>query len=378
MAKRNSEGYWVESLERWQCNVTNDDGERKTFTSKTPGKKGKLTVERKADEWLESGAKNGSIRVETAFDNFIEHIQGQGTSEAYWVPYESIGRTWIKPYLGAKKVTSLTENQLESVLQKAAAKGLAQKSIRNIRACIMAFLKYCRKSRLTTLHPEELAIPKGCKQSEKFTLTESEYRVLMASDKTMLRGKEVDEWYIHAYRFAVLMGYRPGELAGIQEKDIKGDIITLNRGISDKGKITNLKNKNARRTKKINALAMAEIEAQRTMLKKKGIISPWVFPQPDGTVIDHNTYRRTLRRYFEHNGIGKRILSNGEERYITPYEFRHTWVSVNDDMPDGLKKRAAGWSKSFDGDNYNHQLKSDAERIANYEDSKFISMLKND
>lgn len=375
MAKRNSEARWIEKAQRWQCNVTNDDGERKTFVCNTPGKKGKLAAERKADEWLENGTKDGSIRVSAAFDEFIEHIKGQGTSETYWEPYVSIGRTWIKPYLGAKKVLSLSENQLEGILQKAASKGLAEKTIKNIRACIMAFLKYCRKSKLTTLHPEELVIPKGCKSSEKFTLTESEYKLLMTSDKTMFRGKVVDEWYIHAYRFAILMGYRPGELAGIQEKDINGDIITISRGISDKGKLTNLKNKNAKRTKKINSLAMKELEAQRIMLKKKGVISPWMFPQPDGTVIDHNTYRRTLKRYFEYNGIGKRTLANGEERYITPYEFRHTWVSVNDDMPDGLKKRAAGWSKSFDGDTYNHQLKSDAERIANFEDSKFKALL---
>jgi len=80
---------------------------------------------------------------------------------------------------------------------------------------------------------------------------------------------------------------------------------------------------------------------------------------------------------LEHNGIGKRTLKDGSSRYITPYEFRHTWVSANDQMPDGLKKRAAGWSKSFDGNNYNHQMQSDAIRIAEYENERFQQLLDN-
>lgn len=375
MAKRNSEGYWVESLSRWQCNVTNDDGQRKTFTSKTPGKKGKLTVERKADEWLESGAKDGSIRVAAAFDAFIEHIKGQGTSETYWGPYVSIGKTWLKPYIGTKRLSSVTESQLEGILQKAKNKGLAEKSIKNIRSCIMAFLKYARKSKMTTLHPEELTLPKGAKGSEKFTLTEDEYRVLMTSDKSTYRGKVVDEWYIHAFRFAVLMGYRPGELEGLQERDVKGDMVYTVRGLSAKGKQTNLKNKNARRTKKLNALAKNELEAQRLMLKQHGVISPWLFPAKDGGSIKHKTYCNALKRYLTYNGIGQRTLQDGSSRLLTPYEFRHTWVSINDEMPDGLKKRAVGWSKSFDGDSYNHHLESDAARIANFEDAKIKAVL---
>lgn len=376
MATRNSEGYWVESMSRWQCNVTNDDGERKTFTSKTPGKKGKLTVERKADEWLESGSKDGSVRVSAAFDSYIEHIKGQGTSKTYWRPYTSIGDTWIKPYLGTKRLSSITERELEGVLHKAKIAGLAEKSIINIRSCIMAFLKYARKAKLTTLHPEELTLPKGAKQSEKFALSEAEYRVLMTSDKTTYFGKVVDEWYIHAFRFAVLMGYRPGELIGLQDNDIVGDIVYTVRGRSEDGDITALKNKNAKRKKQLNTLARQELDAQRTMLKKRGIITPWVFPRPDGRPTDHYLYRDMLHRYFKYNKIGKRTLSDGTQRYLTPYEFRHTWVSINDEMPDGLKKRAVGWSKSFTGDTYNHQLESDTARIAAFEDAKIEDILK--
>lgn len=191
--KRQTEARWIENANRWQVNVTSADGNRKTFVSSKPGKKGKLEAERKADDWLEDGCMGSGTRVSVAFDAFIEHIKGQGTSPTYWEPYVSIGRTWIKPNIGTRRMSAITETQLESILQKANEKGLAEKSIKNIRSCIMAFLKYARKSNMTTLHPEELRMPKGSKESEKFTLTEQEIQVLLSSSKTCYRGKEIDE-----------------------------------------------------------------------------------------------------------------------------------------------------------------------------------------
>lgn len=53
MPTRKNEARWIEARERWQINVQ-QDGERRTFTSKTPGKKGKVEAERKADAWMEN------------------------------------------------------------------------------------------------------------------------------------------------------------------------------------------------------------------------------------------------------------------------------------------------------------------------------------
>jgi len=55
MAKeRRAEAVWIEARSRWQINVQRD-GKRKTFTSSTPGRKGKHEAEGKADDWLEAG-----------------------------------------------------------------------------------------------------------------------------------------------------------------------------------------------------------------------------------------------------------------------------------------------------------------------------------
>ena len=49
------------------------------------------------------------------------------------------------------------------------------------------------------------------------------------------------------------------------------------------------------------------------------------------------------------------------------FEMRHTYVSINDEMPDGLKKKALGHSENM-GTN-GHLKVSDLDRITEYSDA---------
>lgn len=381
MKVRSNEARWIQVKKtgnyRWQINVTNGDGIRKTFADSTPGKKGKLACERKADEWLLKGSPTKGRRTQEVFDDFIKNLKDKNTSESYYRPYESFGENWIKPHIGLKRITSLTVQDLENIILDAYKSGLSHKTLCHIRSCVMTFLKFARKSNETTLNPEEIEIPKGAPRAEKFTLEEEEVKVLLSSTATSYKGAVVEEWFIHAFRFQVLMGYRPGELAGLQTCDVSGDTISLERGIAENGKITGLKNRNAKRQKKMNDLARKELDAQKEMLKRAGIVTKWLFPGPDGNALVHYTYREHFQRYLKYNGIGKRTLSDESERYLTPYELRHTWVSLNDEMPEGLKKKAVGWSEKFDGDRvYGHELSGDTDKIASFENERFSKLMK--
>ena len=64
MAKdRRSEAIWVEARERWQINVQRD-GKRRTFTSSTPGRRGKHEAEERPTNGstLDSRRTCGSMR----------------------------------------------------------------------------------------------------------------------------------------------------------------------------------------------------------------------------------------------------------------------------------------------------------------------------
>ena len=70
MAERKNEAAWMESQQRWQIKVQLN-GDRKTFYSTKPGKRGKVEAEKKADAWLQTGLHNGSQRLKAGWDAFV-------------------------------------------------------------------------------------------------------------------------------------------------------------------------------------------------------------------------------------------------------------------------------------------------------------------
>jgi integrase len=108
---------------------------------------------------------------------------------------------------------------------------------------------------------ENLHIPQNARVTEKKALRIDEIKTLFTSDKVWLNGKEVVDWYIYAYRTYVLIGLRPGELAGLELSDILPDRIRISRSII---RIINYqgKNKNARR-----AILLPDIQKQYSPIR---------------------------------------------------------------------------------------------------------------
>ena len=129
--KRRAEATWIESRARWQINVQRD-GKRKTFTSSTPGRKGKHEAEGKADDWLEAGQPD-DIRFDRAWEIYLDHIQ-RTTGTANYYDHESIGRIWILPELDGKKLSRIRLADLQSIINNAADKGRAYRTCANIRS----------------------------------------------------------------------------------------------------------------------------------------------------------------------------------------------------------------------------------------------------
>ncbi len=59
--------------------------------------------------------------------------------------------------------------------------------------------------------------------------------------------------------------------------------------------------------------------------------------------------------------------------------MRHTFVSINDEMPTGLKKQVVGHSRSMDTEGiYGHKKAGDMRRAAEYSDAAFAKILGSD
>lgn len=365
MSERKNEAVWVESRNRWQINVQSE-GERKTFTSSISGKKGKIAAEKKADSWLEQRLVGDGTKFEVFLDKFYEHKKAT-TSKANYEQLEFYIRAYIKPVVGKKKIGRITENDLQTVIDLAFEAGLSHKTLSNIRATISSIMKFCRKSKATALFPEGLEIPRNAKRGKKQIAQPEDLIKLFTVSQTTWHMKVCEDRYIHAYRFSVLTGLRPGELLGLQWSDITGDRLTIHRAVNDDGDITPGKNENAQRPLSIKGMAKAELEAQRAMLKQEGILSKFVFADTDADFTFQKHFRKAWNRYCEYNNMSK----------ITPYELRHTYVSINDEMPDGLKKQALGHSANMDTEGvYGHTKAGDLDRIASYSDNAIKKIIE--
>ena len=350
--ERKNEAIWLSGENRWLLQI-HVDGKRKKFYSSVKGKRGKIQAERKADEWLERTTFAENARVQDVFSSFIADMKEQ---DLYYQQYESIGNVWILPSIGKKRFVNLVDADFQNVLNNAYKKGLTKKSIQNIRGCITKFLKYARQHGNTKLRPE-LEINKKAPSVKKRSLENEEIKKFFTCDGTRRGWYVQDDWYRYMYRFAIATGMRPSELCGLKIDDIDGEYLTISRGINARGEITDGKNENARRTFKLNSVALSVLESQLRMLEDYHLDLVWLFPQEDGRPTDEQIYYRRFKAFCKFNGI----------EHITPYELRHTYVSINKEMPDELLKLQVGHSKAMQTrEQYSHERIGDSERAAEF------------
>lgn len=351
--KRTNTAKWIESRSRWQINVQKD-GIRKTFVSSKPGRTGQAEANRKADRWLDDDIANAKIKVKQASEQYIESLK-LSTSKSHWIKYESAFRNHINPYIGAVRVENITEQHLQNVIDRAYGKGLAKKTLMNLRACLVSFVKYCRKNKLTLLLPEDLTIPREAKVCEKQILQPSDIKILFTEDKTVYRGKEIHDFLICAYRFNVLTGLRPGELAGLKWSDIKDGTVHLCRSINNLGETTTGKNQNARRSFALNAFTAAILDEQKKQLAELEIDSDYVFCNKHGEPLSSMYYYDRWKKYCNYHNMPS----------VTPYELRHTFVSAVKSLPEGYLKTLVGHSKDMDTyGTYSHEMIGDMQETA--------------
>jgi len=116
----------------------------------TSGRNGQRECNKKADEWLDNNITDSKLKVSDLSKKYMEQLM-LTTSKSHWSQYEGYFNNWINPNIGNIRIENLTENHLQTPINKAYAKGLAKKTLCNIRVCELNFLKFCRKCRATTL-----------------------------------------------------------------------------------------------------------------------------------------------------------------------------------------------------------------------------------
>lgn len=354
MKKRTNTANWCEREKRWRIYVTKD-GVKRVFYSSLPGRKGQREANSKADAWLEDNIENQNIKVKDAIKLYLEDLK-ERTSEGNWRPQESLINNHIIKQIGNVKVSVLNNQHLQSVINRAYKQSsLSKKTLQNLRACLTQFLKFCRKSNYTALIPDSIDIPRSAAASEKHILQPDDLKALFACDNTMRYGNVQFEPYIYAWRFEALTGLRPGEVVGLKWSDIVGDTVHLQRSINRQREVTQGKNNNARRSFKLFPLLQGILQGQMEYMQSAGLQSDYVFCDNYGEYIIQGNYYKRWCKYRDFNGIAK----------VSPYELRHTFVSMVKSLPQGVVKNLVGHSKSMDTYGvYSHAVVGDMDMAA--------------
>lgn len=172
---------------------------------------------------------------------------------------------------------------------------------------------------------------------------------LLNIDTTILYGKRQFDSFVHAYRYEVLTGIRPGELIGLQHKNIKGSKIELRRSVNRYNEITEGKNQNAIRNYVMSEMAEEELRKQILLLPPK-TNNDSIFG-----ITSLSSYENRWKRYREVNKLGD----------ITLYELRHTFISMVKELPEAQVKALVGHSINMDTFGvYGHEVEGESEKIA--------------
>jgi integrase len=365
MKPRTNEAQWIAAVGRWQINVQRD-GRRRTFASRTPGSKGKIEAEKKADRWIEEGnAKD--IRFQKAWEGFIADQKAR-TGTGNWKQRETIGRKWLLPSMKHRRISSITNQHWQDIINKAHQAGLSKKSQSNIRGCIYAFYKYVRKRRIAMIQPEDIVIPADAPVGVRKVLQPDQVKTLFSHDKVMRYEKEIPAWFIHAWRFQVLAGPRPGEVYGlIKATDIDDTYLRIRRSINRYGEETGGKNERARRQMKLTSRMKLVLDAQSKMLQLAGIKSDWVFPDEDGKRADPSMSYKQWCVYRKQHGITCSLE-----------ELRHSTVSLaKSELPEPLMKMLLGHGNDMDTFGvYGHEIEGDLQRAADILERIFDKILE--
>lgn len=382
MGNRTNTAKWVESRQRWQINVQKD-GIRKTFTSSKPGRTGQREAHAKADAFLDDGIATNP-RVRDLWQLYLDRAK-LTTGTANFKKVDAVGRNYILPQIGHLRISAITEGHLQRILDASYKNGslspenkqrkrmqpgetLSRKTLSNILCEIKSFIKYCRTiERVTTLMPENLQIPSGARLKGKSILQPQSLTTLFSVDTTLYRGNLIPDPYIHAYRFAVSTGLRPGELVGLWYGDFgKSDTVKIRRSINTDCEATQGKNSGAIRSFILCPQAKKAFEDQVALLRSLGIR------------LNYNTPLFQLDTQRTYYAYWKRYCASNNIPHISLYEMRHTFVSVVKYLPEGLVKPLVGHSRSMDtfGD-YGHELRDDAKATANEVGTLFSKLLRN-
>lgn len=340
---------------RWRLRVSYN-GRVRSFSSSTPGRRGRQEVEKKAER---AGRLSELSTFGTAWEKYLEEVRHLTGAEHY-TNTESIGRNYLLPHLQDQKLIDLRLNDYQEILwtvTKQNGEPLSKKSLINIRGVLVNFSRFCVRSGLMSDHLSELRVPKSATKVGK--------EILQPKDARRIMTEFEDEWYIYLWRFMLCTGMRPGEALGLKWSDIHDGLITIQRSQNYRGRMTEGKNENAHRTFALNSMLVDILNDQKARTWR--LNSDFIFCNHAGKVSLQTVTSKSWYRISREMGVK-----------TSPYSLRHTFISfMAQALPEAALKSLVGHSVNMDTYGvYGHAVNGEAEQTAEKVGITLVEKLK--
>lgn len=341
---------------RWRIQAQKD-GKRYSFSSSLAGAKGKREVITKYERWLyDEGYGSGQKTVERVCADYLDDLgQRRGFDSEAYIQCEKYIRLYIAPKCSSKKMCKMTLRDWQSIINTATGlkKPLSHKTLSNLRCTIMSIIKFAYCDYQCEMPRGQLYVPQGHSRQEKEILQPDQIARLLQPSSL---------WYYNLFVFLLLTGMRPSEALGLQVDDITNDHITIKRGVTAKGKISECKNANAKRMIPLGSLAKSVIKSTIERNEQYNLHTKWIFCDKHGDKGNQSTMRNQWL-----------MLKKERELSGTVYSLRHTFIScMKSVIPEQTIKDIVGHSVSFDTfGTYGHIVDGESQRVAKVIDLTF-------
>jgi len=360
-------------MSAWVADYSDQSGKRRAKQFRT---------KREALEYLDQ-AKNevrfgvhthqrDSISVADAADMWVAAVEAEGRERSTTTRYRQLARLYIKPRLGALKLTALTKplvNDFRAELLSTKPRATAAKVMQALSAILN---KAMESGAINQNVAANAKVTKAKRETKKIAIpTREELRAMIAAATDLERPFLLT---------AIITGLRSSELRGLRWVDIDLDagILSVNQRADQWGVIGPPKSEAGRRSIPIPAELVREL--RRWKLRCPKSFANLAFPSRLGTPLRHNNMlRRTFFPLQVRAGLGVPVIDSAGEAKLDAdgkplmtgkYSFhtlRHAaasnWIESNIDL-----KRLQVWigheNIQLTIDTYGHLLadtKKDAE-----------------
>ena len=296
-------------------------------------------------------------------DKWLDEYMIFAIRESTLDSYRTMVKNQVKPFIGNKRLASLTTAEVQKFYNKIKKEGrvrehpvhgktLADSMVRSVHMMLHEALDMAVKERLLAKNPTNgTTIPK-CNYPEKKILGDNQLETFLEA----IKGQEYrgDFFYVE-----VMTGLRRGEICGLkwQDIDFEESKLHVNRSVSVK-RGGGLNIGETKTETGVRCIQLPPSVAELLKNRKQTAITEWVFPaflNPEQPIHPQAAYRKL-----------KVILKNAELPLIRFHDLRHTFATHATQGgvdPKTLAGILGHTNASFTLDTYTH-VTSDMQKSA--------------